>query len=244
MKKKKMIYSILLVLLIGIVLFFYNAFNGNPISKVYSKKVLENYLSDTYTNKEFRIKDGFYDFKFSEYIFEVIEIGNATEDGPAKYEFSVSGFIKPIVTTDGIYYANLDEDLMMKLGQEASREIESILREKVASVKGVDIQLELLKGKLDSATKWNKDLPLEKPLQMHIVIDSTNQTKEDVLNDTKKIQTVLDSEGYVYDYATINGNGFDQEHGDGKDERGYVKYSISFDKGVTPQLKDVEEFDQ
>ncbi|MCH1625634.1 hypothetical protein [Fredinandcohnia quinoae] len=246
MKRKKMIYSILLVLLIGFILFFYQAFNGNPISKAYSKNVLGTYLNNNYPSKEFRIDDGVYDFKFSQYIFEVVEIGSIkdSDGGLKKYEFNVSGFIKPVVNWDGIYYANLDEPLMEKLGQEAAKEIEGVLKEEVPSVHSVEIQIEVLKGKLDPATSWNKNLSLEKPIQMHIVLDSTNQTTKDVFDDAKKIQNIIESEGYKYDYVNINGNGFDNKYSDGKDDRGYVKFAISFEKDTKLQLNDVEEFDQ
>ncbi|MFJ7730053.1 hypothetical protein ACIQXV_28705 [Neobacillus sp. NPDC097160] len=243
MKKKKAIYSVLLVLLIGAVLFFYNAFNGNPISKYYSKKVLEDYLTETYPDRKFHINDGFYNFKFSEYVFEIIEIGS-NAGGQEKYEIIVQGFIQPTISWDGIYYANLDEGLMEKLSQEASKELKQLLSEKISSLKGVDVFIEVQKGDFDPSVTWNKELKLQKPMWIDILLDSTNQTKEDVFNDAKKIQKIVDENGYRYSHVNINGNGFDNKYGSDKDDRGYVKYATSFDKDEKIRLKDIEEFNQ
>ncbi|MEI2401073.1 DUF3139 domain-containing protein, partial [Paenibacillus phytohabitans] len=77
MKKRRIIYSVILGLLVLFVLYLYNETNGNPVSKFFSTKVLENYLEETYPDREFRIEEGFYNFKFSTYDYNVIEIGAA-----------------------------------------------------------------------------------------------------------------------------------------------------------------------
>lgn len=243
MKKKKMIFSVLLVLLVGIVLFFYNEFNGNPISKFASKMVLNNYLSDTYPDREFRIENGTYDFKFSTYVFDVIEIGESSnEDGkPEQYEFQVNGSVIPNVHWDGIYYDNLDTSLMEKLSSQASREITEVISEKMDIVTGIEVHIELLKGDYPSDTDWNKNLKTQKPLDMWIQLDSTNQTKEEFLQSTKEIQKLLNENNYNYEYVSMNGQSFDDkfEH---KDDEGYVKFATSFEKDGS--VKEVEVYNQ
>lgn len=237
MKKRTIIYSILLVLLVGFVLVIYNAFNGNPLSKLLAKRELTHYLTDTYPDKELHVRDGFYNFKFGEYTFEVRQIGAVPPDEET-YEFSLQGFFKPTVIWDGIYYSNLDEPLIEKLEKEASDEITALLAKKVDSIVRIHVRIEILKGTYEQNTDWNKDLTLERPLSMHITLDATNDSEEGVLTTTKTIQRALNDAGYDYESVTINGNGFD--HSEGKlDDTGYVKYYLSFEKETKLQLKDV-----
>ncbi|MFD2042692.1 DUF3139 domain-containing protein [Ornithinibacillus salinisoli] len=158
MNKKKFILSILLVVLIGFVLFLYNTFNGNPISKYVSKQVLENYLEETYPEQEFRIEEGFYDFKFGEYLYTVIEIGTADKEGNVKeHQFRISGFFNPKVKWDGLYYDNLDEQLAKRLSQEAEKEIVPLLSDQVDSIHHIEVHIEVLKGKFDGDVQWSKN---------------------------------------------------------------------------------------
>ncbi|THE14160.1 hypothetical protein E1I69_04935 [Bacillus timonensis] len=243
MKKRKILYSILLGLLVLFVLYIYNEFNGNPVSKLYSTKILENYLEETYPDREFRVEEGFYNFKFSSYDFNVIEIGATApnENGPKTYEFNVRGLLKPYVILDSIYTENLDEPLMEKLSAEAQTEIMEILMQSVPTVKGIGVSLEVQKGNYDSNTTWNKDMKLEKPISMHIVLDSTQSTKEDVLTDAQVIQEVLNDNHYSYADVTINGNIIDDSNAEYiKDDTGYVKYYVSFEKETDIELKDIE----
>ncbi|MEH7382926.1 hypothetical protein V7138_20850 [Bacillus sp. JJ1533] len=243
MKKRRIIYSVILGLLVLFVLYLYNETNGNPVSKFFSTKVLENYLEETYPDREFRIEEGFYNFKFSTYDYNVIEIGAAApnENGPKSYEFTVRGLIQPSVLLDSIYTENLDQPLMEKLSEEAQKEITSLLKQSVPNVKGMGVALEVQKGAYDMNTTWSKDMKLEKPLSMHIVLDSTQSTREDVLTESQVIQKVLNDNNYAYSDVTINGNIIDDTNAEYvKDENGYVKYYVSFERDTVMELKDIE----
>ncbi|MGG3800684.1 hypothetical protein [Metabacillus fastidiosus] len=240
MKNKKIIYSVILVLLIGFALFLYSEFNGNPLSKYLSKKALESYLEIAHPDKKLQIDEGFYNFKFKEYQYTVKEIG----DNPLnEYEFTVKGFLDPVVDMDGIYTGNLDEKLMEKLGKEAAEEIKSTLSKKVKSVHSVEVWLQVQKDDFPSDTNWSKEMKLEKPMGMHIVLDATNAMKKDVLKDIKQIQAILNEENYYYDSVNINGNYFGKDDEYVKDgvNLGYVKFSVSFPKDMDLTLKDIEE---
>ncbi|MCC3355839.1 hypothetical protein [Bacillus sp. REN16] len=243
MKKRKVIFSVILGLLVLFVLFVYNAFNGNPVSKLYSTKVLETYLEDTYPDRDFRLEEGFYNFKFSTYDFQVIEIGatSPSENGPKKYEFTVRGFLKPYVQLDSIYIENLDEPLMEKLSSEARTEIVDLLKQSVPTLKGIEVALEVQKGDYDSNTTWSKDMKLGKPISIFIVLNSTKSKKEDVLTESQVIQKVLNENNYTYEDVTINGNIIDDPNTEyAKDENGYVKYYVSFDREKDIELQDIE----
>ncbi|MEK5441267.1 MULTISPECIES: YfjL-like protein [unclassified Fredinandcohnia] len=246
MKKRKVIYGVIIGVLVVFVLFIYNAFNGNPVSKFYSTKVLEHYLEETYPERDFRMEEVFYNFKFSTYDFKVIEIGNASPNGnePKTYEFTVRGFLKPYVNLDTIYIENLDEPLMEKLSGEAQSEITDLLMQSVPAVKGIGVSLEVLKGKYNSNTNWNKDMELERPISLHIVLDSTNSTVEDVFNEAEVIQKMLNENEYTYESVTINGNIIDNPNAEYvKDDTGYVKYSVSFEKDTEINVQNIEVFE-
>lgn len=237
---KKWLYIILLVVIIVPILFFYQAFNGNPVSKFASKKSLENFLAEKYPEHEYRIHEGVYNFKISGYSFDVNEIGDPEQ---TTYQFEVTGFLKPKVTLDAIYLGNLDEPLINKLSEEASEELTEVLSEKVPSIMNTYVHIEVSKGKYKENTNWSKDLQLENPISINITVDVTNMTKGDVLEAAKAIQQTLRENNYVYDEVGFNGNMFD-ENIDDKEKRDYLKYWITFDEDSNLTINDVKELDQ
>jgi len=239
MTTKKWIYLILIIILVVPILFFYNAFNGNPAWKYFSERSLKSYLKDTYPGQEFVIRDGHYNFKFSEYSFTVRKIGDESQKD---YELNVAGFWKPAVRYDGIYYDNLDQPLIEKLEREAVAEFKELMKDRVKIV-DMGVQIEVLQGTYSSDKKWSKDLKLEKPFHIHLIVDVTNMSKEDVLESVRSIQQTLNSEHYAYSGVSFNGNLFDNEM-ISKDDFGYLKYSVGFDKDSNIKLSDIEEYNQ
>lgn len=237
MKKKKWIYISLITILVLPILFFYNAFNGNPISKWIAASTLDKYLQDTYPNQEFNADKGFYNFKIGGYSFDVNKIGAEDQHN---YEFEVTGFFRPTVSYDEIYYANLDEPLIEKWEKEAAVEIQDIFQD-IKGVVRTNVQIEVLKGSYDPETDWNKDLQLEKPMYIDVLMDAGQLSKRELVEEMKKMQNDLESAGYTYDVVNINANLFDE---DPKDDQGYVKYASSFTEGQKISLRDIEEYNQ
>ncbi|MVP01304.1 hypothetical protein [Paenibacillus lutrae] len=241
-KKRKVLYLALLIVLVVCVGSLYNSLNGNPVSKWLAKRELQQFITKTYPDKELRIKEGMYNFKFKTYHFAVVEIGTTGDKGAAiEHEFEVRG-LKPEVVTDGIRMDNLDLALMEKLSEQAGAEIKQKIAAKVAAVKNVTVQLQVVQGQMASGTAWSKSLKFDEPLYIHIVLDSTKASKEEVLAAAQDIQSLLNAEGYDYRSFTINGNVMGDEDAGAKDEFGYVKYSIGVDKNSKKTLKDVREF--
>lgn len=237
MSKLKLIFVVLLVVLIGFVFFLYNTFNGNPVSKMISKKVLENYLEETYPDQEFRINEGYYNFKSSNYDYEVIEMGAADKEGNVmEYEFYISGFFKPTVSWDGIYYENLDEQLASRLSEEAQQEISQLLSPKIDTLYLVDIGIEVLEGTFEDDIKWSQELPLDKPIEIFIQFDSSEQTKEDFFSAAKKAKSLIDKQQYKYKFVVFNGSGFEKQ---GVDE--YLKYYLRVEPDEVVKMKAIEE---
>lgn len=229
---KKSFIVILIIFIVAFVLFLYNAFNGNPISKYMSQKSLENYLEETYPEQEFRIKEGAYNFKFNSYDFVVLQIGT---DNLKELDFAVSGFFKPTVSRDGMYYENLDYEMMEKFSEQAEKEILSLLKD-VNTVHNVDVTLEVLKGQFQKDTNWSKDVALQKPVDIYVQIDSKNQTKEQFFSAAEKVKKILDEQNYKYGFVTFNGTLIEQE------KEGILKYSVSVNKDENIELKNVKQF--
>ncbi len=68
--KKKIIIILLLVLLLSPLVFFTNAFFGNPISQTLSMIYSDKYIKQNYSNLAVKRDESFYNFKNSEYIIK------------------------------------------------------------------------------------------------------------------------------------------------------------------------------
>lgn len=73
MKRKalKIIALILAVALIGGIAFFANALVGNPLSKYLANRSAEKYISEVYPEKDFMVREIFYDFKTGNYYAKI-----------------------------------------------------------------------------------------------------------------------------------------------------------------------------
>lgn len=227
MKRKKWIYALLLFMIIVPILWLYNAFNGNPASKLLAKKTLDNYLVEKYKDIDFTIDEGFYDFKVKGYQFIV---DDHTEKPPL--DFTVTGFFKPKVTNDGIYYANLDQDLIQKFSEQATTELTQLLEEKNITIIDAYIYLEVSEGDEDEQTNWHKELSQTYPMRIELFIDVSQIEVEKFLEIAKIIQIPLNENEYRYDLVNINGNRFDNVGG-------YAVYSVNFEAQQELTLKDV-----
>lgn len=66
-KNVKIILKVIAVVLLVVVLFFVNAFCGNPVSKLLATRTAEKHLAETYPDADYYIEKVGYNFKFSDY---------------------------------------------------------------------------------------------------------------------------------------------------------------------------------
>lgn len=258
MKAKKIFYLLTIALLVIIILSCYNAFNGNPISNFTGKEVVKNYLKNTYPGEEFRVEKGQYNFKFSEYSYKIIKIGEdpyAVKDEPSSledkekvlqaldYYITVKGTFKLKVRYDGVRYNRMDHGLSTKLSKEASQELYNLISENITNLKSVETGIEVLKFQLPKDTVWEKSLSKTYPIDLFIVLDCTNESAEDCLEYGIKIQTLLNDNDFNYTKVNINANKFDKDLG-GKAEYGYLKYALSFGPEDKLSIKSIEEYNK
>ena len=242
MKKKKWIYILLIFVLTIFVLFFYTAFNGNPVTKQLSKLTLNTYLKKTYPGDEFTINKPFYNIKDSGYDYKVKRIGDPIQ---TEHNFFITGILITNVHYDGIYYENQDTILINKFEKEAREELTNLLQKIVPEMLEINVQIEILKGKYDLETVWNKKLELEKPLYIYIAIDSRKLSNKDILLVTSEIQKTLNKNQYIYRNVTIDGKVIDVEVENEIEDLNYwhVKHSISFEIDTILDLKQVKQFE-
>jgi hypothetical protein len=236
--RKKTLPAVLAVLLSLGVLLVYDAYNGNPVNKWLAAQKLRTYLAETYPDEEFRIRDGFYNFKSSAYEFRVVPVGSVAEDGKAaEYRFAVRAWM-PRVVLDGIYMDRLDEETMERLGAEAAAEMTALLEPKVPALRDVRVYLEVQKGELPNDAVWHKDLPVADELRIEVVLDAGVLTEEEVREAARRIQAALDEAGYRYRSVVLNANAFSGG------ELGPLKYAVSFKPGDDLTNITIRKFNQ
>lgn len=231
-KKKKILYIILLIILVVIILFLYQIFNGNPVSKNSLKAGLEDFLEEEFPDSEYRINnDGFYDYVFGIYIFDVTEFRGNDE---IEYEFEVSGVVNP---TDIHYFpVNTDYELGAKFGKEIKEQLyEGIGAEIPGIVTQIEFYLDVLEGKYPPDTKWSQDIELIEPFDITFWVDVTNLSKEQTLEVVQVIQKTLNNGKYPYKDAKIEGYVFPKGMQDSP------IYTVNFDKDTDISLRVINE---
>ena len=73
-----------------------------------------------------------------------------------------------------------------------------LLAEHVPKITDIYVRVEVLKGKYEADTVWNKEMKLEKPIGISLTLDVTNLNKDEVLEVAKTIQQTLHEENYKY----------------------------------------------
>lgn len=201
--KKKIFIGI--VLSVGIIVLFgigyiLNGLFGNPISHKLAEKELDAYIRETYPEMVYTMDDGIYDFKFGTYEFNV---GDENNGRVYKMGVYVRGWKNQI--RDEIRFESLDQKLMKKIGNQATAELDDILRPRISSLENVFASVEIVKGEFDESVKWDKDMPLSSPMNIYIELNSTHQSKEDFLKEVRLLQSLLNENGFTYDKVNVNG---------------------------------------
>ncbi|WML39609.1 hypothetical protein RCG19_20925 [Neobacillus sp. OS1-2] len=198
--KKKILYSLLAVSLIGLVLVIYIQAGGNPINKNKAKENLTAYLKETYPDMDYEIKRSVKYVSIDDsYRFRVL-----TKDPlgvETIYLFDVYNYKPFKVFNDTIHKSRIDKDSSKKLNAQAEQYIKTLLQKKVPEVNQVDTDVEVYNN---DATKWTPQLKTPKPILIMLEIDKGNVTKEQMLQQCKTMQELLNNESIDY-YMTEAG---------------------------------------
>lgn len=197
--KKKIIYSVIAISLIAIVVFAYIQMNGNPIEKNKSKESLEEFLEQTYPEMDYKIKRsaeyGWVDgtFRFNVVTKDSLEVETT-------YPFDVSAFEPYEILGDTIHVSNIDKEASNKLNMEAEQYILALLQKKVPEIDGVSTDVEVYDN---VSEEWTPQLQTPKPIHIMTGLEKGDLTREQMLEQSKKIQQQLNDESIDYYIAEI-----------------------------------------
>ncbi len=235
---KKWLSLILAFIIIGTVLFGYNEFNGNFISKKMAKNTLEHYLEEQYGDIRYQVDKGFYNFKFDTYDFDVTFYEDALN---WTYSFEVGPKIVPTtIQTITMHYDSKDDSLSTAWSEQGSRYIKELLAG--LPVGAISYYIEIPRNFTEA--KWSPTIDVL--IAPSISIDCSlykGESKEEFLQTAKEIQTRLNTDGINYDHVFLSMDAkFDNR--DGKKE-GYApiyyerKYSVQFTPNKEVTLEDI-----
>lgn len=214
---KKLIYAVLLVLLIGIIAWFYTGLNGNPISKIKAEKDMKSYLAETYPGKDFELGEVNYSMSFGAYMARV------TSKSDSSISFRLNWRSKSKVFYDE--YENKyskDEVLSKKFAGQITENLNSILKDKITGFKGVDSEVDIKKGAYNSSENFRNNM-LEK-ITVWVDMYGEKIPREEFVDRCIKARELISKEGYnIETYSFHYGTGFE---GDVKGE-GEELYSLA-----------------
>lgn len=179
-KTTKILFALLGLTLIGILVFFYTAFNGNPIRVYLTRGQVKNYLESTYPGVEFTEITSFYNFKSNDYD------GRALAHTEPPIKVYVNQYRK------GIFTDNLVE---AKIEAQAIAETQPLIAAMFPD-KEVSVMLKFDNETLGYpiTTNFSKDLPLE--LLVDVRWSGPVITKGEFVDGALAIEAALQELGY------------------------------------------------
>jgi len=192
--KKKIIYSVIAISLMALVVFAYLQMSGNTTDKFKAKESLEKFLEQNYPDMDYEIKRSVgYGWTDATYQFKVVKKDPIAAE--TTYSFYVSALKPYEVFGDTIHESNIDKEASKKLNTEAERYIRTLLQKKVPQVDSVDTDVEVYSK---VAEKWTPQVKTPKPIVIMLEIEKGKLTKEQMLQQCKTIQKLLNDQSIDY----------------------------------------------
>lgn len=192
--KQKILYSVIAVLLIAVLVFAYLQMSGNTMDKHKAKESLETFLQQNYPDMDYEIKQSVrYGWTDGTYLFEVVKKESIAVE--TTYSFYVSAFEPYEVFSDTIHESNIDKEASHKLNTEAEQYILHLLQEKVPQVGSVDTDVKVYNN---VAEAWTPQLKTPKPMLIMLSIEKGDLTKEQMLQQCKAMQELLNNASINY----------------------------------------------
>ena len=215
--KKKMIYSVIAISLVAVIVLAYMQMSGNTIDKYKAKESLEAFLEQTYPDMDYEIKRSVgYGWTDGTYEFKVVKKDSLLVE--TTYTFYVSAFEPYEVFSDTIHQSNIDNAASEKLSAEAERYILTLLQEKVPQVNSVDAYVEVYNN---VSEEWTPQLKAAKPIHIMLEMEEGDLTKEQMLEQCKAVQEMLNDE--AIDYSLVEARY--PSMGNGEEDSEYVSFT-------------------
>ena len=236
---KKKLFILLAIIITGFVLFGFNEFNGNFISKQMAKSTVKSHLDETYADANYQIEKRGYNFKSATYMFDVTFYeppNNWT------YTFEVGPkYIPTTIQTTTLHSDSKDEEKSNIWNTQGAQYVKNLLAG--IPVGGVCYFIDV--PKQFSQADWSPtvDVPVAPSIMMEFPLYN-GESKETFLNYAQAIQKALNADGIRYDSVFVYmDEKFDNR--DGKKE-GYAeiyyqrKYSLQFQANSKITLQDFQ----
>lgn len=193
---KKIIYSVLAIVLAGSVISIYFWLGGNPLHKAKAKEQLETYLEAHYSDLDYSIKSGAkYTSIDDSYRFHVL-VKNQY-DVETDYIFDVYNYAPFKVFNDTIHKSRIDEQASKKLNASAEAYIFKLLKKDIPQLRQVDTDVEVYQD----ADKWTPKLHMPKPITIMLEIEKKTLTKAQILEQCQHIRLLLNEQEIDYTIA-------------------------------------------
>lgn len=235
---KKWILLTLAALLLGVILFFYIAFNGNFISKMIAKYKVQQYVEEMYEGQNKQMIDSGYNFKDGRYYF----IYDIYQEGiGASYNFSIGG---PFLPQGRIFsyldYESTDEVMTTAFQQAGVKWLEEQFREKQLAFDRIDYSVSIPKGLYDEGTSWQPKVDQTLMPSIYIELKDEQQTEEQFLQQAEAIRQLLQEHHFTYVEVNISIMR-EYDNSDGSKE-GYAEtyYETLYSTEFTPETKTLE----
>lgn len=168
--------------------------SGNTINKHKAKESLEGFLEQTYPDMDYEIKRSVeYGWTDGTYLFKVVKKDPIAVE--TTYTFYVSALEPYEVYSDTIHESNIDKEASEKLNAEAEQYILTLLQKTVPQVDSVNTDVEVYNKFSDG---WTPHLKTPKPILIMLEIEKGNLTKEQMLQQCKAMQELLNEESIDY----------------------------------------------
>lgn len=236
---KKWLFIIPALIITGFVLFGYNEFNGNFISKQIAKSTLKKHLTETYTDTNVQIEKGGYNFKSGTYMFDV-----TFYEPPNNWTYSIEIGPKysPIsIETATLHYDSKDEGMSSLWSVQGSSYAKKLLADVFSG--GVSYSIDVPKQFPQKEWTPTVDVPVAPSITIEFPLYK-GESKEAFLKTVKEIQAALDADELRYDSVFI----YMDEKVDNRDgkKKGYAdiyyqrKYSLQFQANSEITVNDIQ----
>lgn len=177
----KVIFALIGLGIIGFLVSFYMAFNGNPIRVYLTRAQVQVYLRETYPQIKFTDVEAHYNFKMSRYGAHAV----AHLDTPIRFYIDQD--------RRGVFKDNLVEQ---KLTAQARAELSAAAKELIPGLRSSDVWVSWDKEKVEYKleTNYTRELPVEVGLELRWEGDPI--TKEEFLETATAFHYAMQDKGY------------------------------------------------
>lgn len=224
---KKFIYSIIVILLLGIIFWLYSGFNGNPVSKIRAEKDMKNYLETTYKGRDFKIGKVYYSMSFGVYTTKV------TGQKDSSISFTLSWRGGRIRYDEYISKYAMDNELSKIISSQITEETAPIIKSQIPDVTDVTSEIEIKKDVYTSDKSFSKDM--REKITIWIYMKGDRIPRDEFIDRCIKSRDILKEKGYNIGTLSIHYN--TSFKGDVKGQ-GEALYSIAIRDNLMSASKD------